>query len=256
MKKERIGTKIKKIRKARSLTQKELADALGYSDKSMITHIEKGDSDMTYEKMLLLMREYALNANELFDVSEIDPLIKKHQKDKKQELIKKLFFNPTIDYIKKIKEVDFKNVLSNDDICFKPIVCDDDLQYCLLSLETVAEQKENISYILSKAYLSPNEYYPFIVCLNDGTRIGFICLNKWQSEKDSFSFLMSIDGNYQNEKYTILAAKLAIEVFRTIDNKCPIKIFIKAEDKSAQQVYKSLGFKQSTKSDGKLIFVL
>ena len=51
MKKERIGPKIKKLRKSRALTQKQLADALGYSDKSMITHIEKGDSDMTYEKI-------------------------------------------------------------------------------------------------------------------------------------------------------------------------------------------------------------
>ena len=58
MNKERIGRKIKKLRKSRNLSQKDLADALGYSDKSMITHIEKGDSDMTYEKILLFLSIY------------------------------------------------------------------------------------------------------------------------------------------------------------------------------------------------------
>ena len=68
MKTKTIGPKIKKLRKSRSLTQKQLSDSLGYKDKSMIAHIEKGDSDMTYEKILLLLRTYALDANELFDV--------------------------------------------------------------------------------------------------------------------------------------------------------------------------------------------
>ena len=87
MKRERIGPKIKKLRKSRDLTQKELADALGYSDKSMITHIEKGDSDMTYEKILLLLRTYCLDANELFDVSDIDKRLEEHKKAKEQKVI-------------------------------------------------------------------------------------------------------------------------------------------------------------------------
>ena len=82
MKKERIGPKIKQLRKSRALTQKQLADALGYSDKSMITHIEKGDSDMTYEKILLLLRAYMLDANELFDVKEIDERLAERGKER------------------------------------------------------------------------------------------------------------------------------------------------------------------------------
>lgn len=91
MKRERIGPKIKKLRKSRALTQKQLADALGYSDKSMITHIEKGDSDMTYEKILLLLRTYALDANQLFDVGEIDKKIEEHQNAKEKATITSLF---------------------------------------------------------------------------------------------------------------------------------------------------------------------
>lgn len=75
MKQEKIGLKIKELRKQRNLTQTDLAKSLGYSDKSVISHIEKGDADMTYEKILLLLRTYALDANRLFDVEEIDKKI-------------------------------------------------------------------------------------------------------------------------------------------------------------------------------------
>ena len=68
MKQEKIGTKIKELRKEKNLTQTDLAEALGYSDKSVISHIEKGDADMTYEKILLLFRKYAIDANDFFQV--------------------------------------------------------------------------------------------------------------------------------------------------------------------------------------------
>lgn len=95
MKRERIGPKIKQLRKSRSLTQKQLADALGYSDKSMITHIEKGDSDMTYEKILLLLRTYMLDANELFDVSDIDKRLEEFREEKQKKVINSVtdFYN-------------------------------------------------------------------------------------------------------------------------------------------------------------------
>ena len=72
MKQEKIGTKIKELRKEKNLTQTDLAEALGYSDKSVISHIEKGDADMTYEKILLLFRKYAIDANDFFQVKEFD----------------------------------------------------------------------------------------------------------------------------------------------------------------------------------------
>ena len=83
MGRERIGPKIKRLRQQRQLTQQELANSLGYADKSMIAHIEKGDSDMTYEKILLLLRSYCLDANELFDVSEIDKRLSEVRESRK-----------------------------------------------------------------------------------------------------------------------------------------------------------------------------
>ena len=48
-------------------------------------HIEKGESEMSYEKMLLLLRTYAADANELFDVQHIDKLLEEHKLFKKEE---------------------------------------------------------------------------------------------------------------------------------------------------------------------------
>ena len=85
MTKETIGPRIKAFRKGRGITQAELAKSLGYSHKSVITHIEKGESEMSYEKMLLLLRLYGADANELFDVQHIDKLLEEHDKFKKEE---------------------------------------------------------------------------------------------------------------------------------------------------------------------------
>ena len=84
MQQEKIGLKIKELRRQKNLTQTDLANSLGYSDKSVISHIEKGDADMTYEKILLLLRTYALDANELFNVKEIDGKLEKWRMSQRQ----------------------------------------------------------------------------------------------------------------------------------------------------------------------------
>lgn len=87
MKQEKIGPKIKELRESRGMTQQQFAESLGYSGKSVIAHIEKGDADMTYEKILLLLRTYALDANDLFEVERIDSLLKESQKKKKDKVV-------------------------------------------------------------------------------------------------------------------------------------------------------------------------
>ena len=84
---EIIGPKIKKIRKYKGITQEELAESLGYSGKSVIAHIEKGYADMTYEKMLLLLRTYMIDANALFDVERIDELLEQERKKPKHSKV-------------------------------------------------------------------------------------------------------------------------------------------------------------------------
>ena len=83
-----IGPKIKQFRKNNNLTQEQLAKALGYSGKSVIAHIEKGDADMTYEKILLLLKKYQLDANEMFgtqgQAGAVAPVAKAKEEKKKK----------------------------------------------------------------------------------------------------------------------------------------------------------------------------
>ena len=91
---EIIGPKIKEIRKQKGLTQEQLAKALGYSGKSVISHIEKGDADMTYEKMLLLLRTYDLDANQIFDNKKANKPVKvvKEVKEVEKDLKKVIIY--------------------------------------------------------------------------------------------------------------------------------------------------------------------
>lgn len=86
-----IGNKIKELRKQKGLTQDQLAEILGYSGKSVIAHIEKGDADMTYEKMALLLKKFDLDANSLFDGQIMEKKSEEKEPSKpKQKKVKKV----------------------------------------------------------------------------------------------------------------------------------------------------------------------
>ena len=76
----KFGSLVKKIRLKHGLTQKELADSLGYTHKSMISKIEKGESQMSYDKIVLFAEKYALNVNELFFEPSEDPNLENRDK--------------------------------------------------------------------------------------------------------------------------------------------------------------------------------
>ena len=61
-----FGKNIKEIRKKNKLTQLEFAKIFGYKDKSMIAHIENGDSEMSNDKIALLIERFGIDASELF----------------------------------------------------------------------------------------------------------------------------------------------------------------------------------------------
>ena len=87
-----FGQKIKKIRKDRGLTQQEFADSLGYAHKSTINKIESGQEDMSYQKILVLIKEYMVNAKDLFDnpdeeLKQIDQLIEESKKPRNDSCI-------------------------------------------------------------------------------------------------------------------------------------------------------------------------
>ncbi len=67
-----FGKKIKEIRKKNNLTQLEFSKIFGYKDKSMITHIEKGETEMSNDKIALLIEKFNVDANELFCEKKIN----------------------------------------------------------------------------------------------------------------------------------------------------------------------------------------
>lgn len=64
-----LGNRIKKIRQENNMSQQEFAEALGYTHKSMINKIEMGLTDMSFDKVIKLIHEFNVNANEFLDLS-------------------------------------------------------------------------------------------------------------------------------------------------------------------------------------------
>lgn len=67
-----LGKKVKEIRLANHLSQQQFALSLGYSHKSVINKIESGQRDMSYEKILLMVKLYGLNIKDLEEMMPKD----------------------------------------------------------------------------------------------------------------------------------------------------------------------------------------
>lgn len=63
----KLGEKIKEIRIKEGLSQEAFAKELGYTSKSTINKIEKGINEISYEKLMLLIKKYGISLNELFE---------------------------------------------------------------------------------------------------------------------------------------------------------------------------------------------
>ena len=67
-----LGDRIKKIRLENNMTQQEFAEALGYTHKSMINKIETGQTDMSFDKVIMLILTFKVNAAEFLDLSDAE----------------------------------------------------------------------------------------------------------------------------------------------------------------------------------------
>lgn len=75
-----FGERIKHIRKSHGLTQEGFAKTLGYAHKGTIAHIEKNELEMPLEKILLVLRKYSVDANDLLGVKHINKLLEEQEK--------------------------------------------------------------------------------------------------------------------------------------------------------------------------------
>ena len=67
-----LGDRIKKIRLENNMTQQEFAEALGYTHKSMVNKIETGLTDMSFDKVIMLILTFNVNAAEFLDLSDAE----------------------------------------------------------------------------------------------------------------------------------------------------------------------------------------
>ena len=175
-------------------------------------------------------------------------------------VLKNLLFNQSIDYLKSIKEIDYKEVFGDESIYFKPVTCDEDLYYCCLDYQLEELQKDlvNPPYVsISRAYTNPYAFYPFIIRDSNDNNIGFISLNKWIGKEEALSFSLLIDKRYQGKGYGTKAIKLAINILKAVNKDTPIKVATEKINKKAQELYLSLGFKKLDELDGgDLVFAL
>ena len=64
---KKLGEKIKEIRLKEGLSQEAFAKKMGYNSRSTINKIEKGINEISYEKLMLLIKSYEIELDELFD---------------------------------------------------------------------------------------------------------------------------------------------------------------------------------------------
>ena len=65
-----LGQKIKALRNSNNITQTELAEKLGYSDKSMVSRVENGLVDLPFSKIMALTKIFNCDANTLLDIEK------------------------------------------------------------------------------------------------------------------------------------------------------------------------------------------
>lgn len=74
-----LGKKVKEVRLANKMTQQEFANSLGYSHKSVINKIESGQRDMSYEKILLMIKTYKLDIKEVYELMPANKPVAKEE---------------------------------------------------------------------------------------------------------------------------------------------------------------------------------
>lgn len=79
---------IKKLRKELNLTQTELAEKMGYADKSMIAKIEKGQIDLPQSKIFAFAKALGTSPSELMGLDGIDSYMLKLSDPKEIQIIK------------------------------------------------------------------------------------------------------------------------------------------------------------------------
>lgn len=142
---------------------------------------------------------------------------------------------------------------SDEHVWIKPITTQADLICAVFDLQLTEEQKELVNpagFSIGRAYLFREDNIPCLIYNENKEPIGFINLCKWLGEGDAYSWSFFIDKDHQGKGYGKNAALAAVRILKTADSNKIIKLSTEKDNKNAQRLYRSLGFKQLPELDG------
>ncbi len=220
----KLGNKIKEIRTSNNLTLQEFADSLGYTSKSTITKIEKGNNDITFSQMIKLSQIYSIDLNELADNKIINVDLLKYS----------------------LPNLEFRGINKDNfyDVCMLD-VNDEDKEFVASNKMSLAE-----AYLFKTmgAYVLPIAIY------RNRVPIGFTMITKGNIGDNikgeyinNYCILrMMIEAKHQNKGLGKLALKQLIEIIKSISVNETF-IWVSTEEKNAKaiHVYEENGFKKT-----------
>lgn len=160
------------------------------------------------------------------------------------------------------KDLENLNIIywQNDFVKIKPMTTEKELIYAAYECQLTEEQKEMVSplwFIIGRAYLNKDNYFPCIIYTLNDKPIGFISFSSWLGNGEAYSWSYFIDLKYQGKGYGKSAAELAIKILKKAAPYKTIKLATEKNNTKAHKLYMSLGFYKSSEMDGEdLVFVL
>lgn len=151
-------------------------------------------------------------------------------------------------------------VAAGGGIAIREIRDDDDLWFATAECALAPGQEELVNpagFDIGRAYLNPADNVPCVICLEDGTRIGFIVFRMWLAAGTAYSWGYHLDRNWQGRGYGERAARFAIRILKAMGGDMPIKLSAEVENTRAQRLYERIGFHRLDELDGDdLVFAL
>ena len=142
---------------------------------------------------------------------------------------------------------------AGEGVSFRPIRTEADLVYAIFDCQLTEEQWNFVNpagFSIGRAYLHPEDHYPCLIVNEESHPVGFIDLDIWRGQGTAFHWSYYIDKEQQGKGYGRRAAQLAVQIFKSIDPYMSIKLSTEAENKRAQRLYLSLGFRKLDEMDG------
>lgn len=145
------------------------------------------------------------------------------------------------------------SVWASETLLIRPIENDDDLWYATVECQLAPGQEDYVNpagFSIGRAYLSPQDNLPCVICKTDGERIGYIVFRMWLGEGIGTNWSYYLDARQQGMGYGKAAAELAVRILKTALPDMPVYLSTEAANTKAQRLYQSIGFAKTDQLDG------